>query len=253
MLVNSWSNALLVVLAMLVVMAGARLNARGATDAAVVLVLSTMTALVSTSLWISQGLYSGALLGYPVILIVAGMFSRVRFFVALLLFMLAFVVLLTCAALFGWQTFAPLPMGLGRMVNVSSILLVCACAVWILANDLRQTMQRLQLEILRVKASEASFTHLARHDALTNLPNRLQAVDHMEQAISWARQYQRRAALLFLDLDNFKTINDSLGHDAGDQLLKDVAERLRGAVGRGIRLVARAVMSFLSCLPMCLI
>ena len=230
-LVNSWSNALLVVLAMLVVMAGARLNARGATDAAVVLVLSTMTALVSTSLWISQGLYSGALLGYPVILIVAGMVSRVRFFVALLLFMLAFVVLLTCAALFGWQTFAPLPMGLGRMVNVSSILLVCACAVWILANDLRQTMQRLQLEILRVKASEASFTHLARHDALTNLPNRLQAVDHMEQAIVWARQYQRRAALLFLDLDNFKTINDSLGHDAGDQLLKDVAERLRGAVG----------------------
>ena len=86
---------------------------------AIVLVLGTMTAVVSVSLWISQGLYSGALLGYPVILIVAGMVSRLRLFVALLLFMLASVALITCAALFGWQHFVPQPMGLGRMVNVS--------------------------------------------------------------------------------------------------------------------------------------
>lgn len=229
-LANSWSNSLLVILAMLAVMVGARLNLRGATDAAIVLVLGTMTAVVSVSLWISQGLYSGALLGYPVILIVAGMVSRLRLFVALLLFMLASVALITCAALFGWQRFVPQPMGLGRMVNVSCILLVCACAVWILANDLRQTMQRLQREIQRVKASEASFTHLAQHDALTNLPNRLLVSDRMEQAIGQARRYGRRAALLYLDLDNFKTINDSLGHDAGDELLKEVAERLQGAV-----------------------
>ena len=229
-LANSWSNSLLVILAMLAVMVGARLNLRGATDAAIVLVLGTMTAVVSVSLWISQGLYSGALLGYPVILIVAGMVSRLRLFVALLLFMLASVALITCAALFGWQRFVPQPMGLGRMVNVSCILLVCACAVWILANDLRQTMQRLQREIQRVKASEASFTHLAQHDALTNLPNRLLVSDRMEQAIGQARRYGRRAALLFLDLDNFKNINDSLGHDAGDELLKEVAERLQGAV-----------------------
>ena len=229
-LANSWTNSLLVILAMLAVMVGARLNLRGATDAAIVLVLGTMTAVVSASLWLSQGLYSGALLGYPVILIVAGMVSRLRLFVALLLFMLASVALLTCAALFGWQHFVPLPMGLGRMVNVSCILLVCASAVWILANDLRQTMQRLQLEIQRVKASEASFTHLAQHDALTNLPNRLLVSDRMAQAIGQARRYGRRAALLYLDLDNFKNINDSLGHDAGDELLKEVAGRLQGAV-----------------------
>ncbi len=230
LLAHSWPNSLLVILALLALMLGMRLNLRGATDAAIILVLGVMTAVVSASLWLSQGLYSGALLAYPVILIVAGMVSRLRLFVGLLLFMLACVALITCAAVFGWRSFTPLPMGFGRMVNVSCILLVCACAVWILANDLRQTMRRLQLEIERVKASEASFTHLAQHDALTNLPNRLLACDRMAQAIGQARRYQRRAALLFLDLDNFKTINDSLGHDAGDQLLREVAGRLQGAV-----------------------
>ncbi len=230
LLAHSWPNSLLVILALLALMVGMRLNQRGATDAAIILVLGVMTAVVSASLWLSQGLYSGALLAYPVILIVAGMVSRLRLFVGLLLFMLACVALITCAAVFGWRSFTPLPMGFGRMVNVSCILLVCACAVWSLANDLRQTMQRLQLEIERVKASEASFTHLAQHDALTNLPNRLLACDRMAQAIGQARRYQRRAALLFLDLDNFKTINDSLGHDAGDQLLREVAGRLQGAV-----------------------
>lgn len=229
-LAHSWFNTLLVLLALALVVVGRQLNKRGATDMAIVLMLVSLTGLVTLSLWFSQGLYSGVLLSYPAILIVAGMVAPLRLFIGLLLGMLLSVAGMTYASLSGLLVFEPWPIGIGRMINVSSILVMCAVAVWLLANDLRRTLLRLQQEILRVKDSEANFTHLARHDALTNLPNRLLVSDRMEQAIGQAQRYDKRVALLFLDLDNFKTINDSLGHAAGDELLKEVALRLQDCV-----------------------
>ncbi|WP_373388476.1 putative bifunctional diguanylate cyclase/phosphodiesterase [Pseudomonas alcaligenes] len=235
---GQWWNSGLVLGALLAVLSGIVLIRRGRVDRAIVLVLFTHLAVITLSLWHSQGLYSGALLGYPVLLIVAGMVAPLRLFIGLLLAILAAVAGLTFAALSGLQTFTPQPLGIGRLVNVSALLVLGSVAVWLLANDLRITLLRLRQEILRVKDSEANFTHLAQHDALTNLPNRLLVRDRMEQAIGHARRDGKRVALLFLDLDNFKTINDSLGHDAGDELLLEVARRLREAV-RDIDTVSR--------------
>ncbi len=80
--------------------------------------------------------------------------------------------------------------------------------------------------------------HLAQHDFLTNLPNRMLLNDRIGQAISYAKRHETNVATLFLDLDNFKHINDSLGHEIGDQLLKSVAERLTSCV-RGSDTVSR--------------
>jgi len=82
-------------------------------------------------------------------------------------------------------------------------------------------------DITWLKQSEEKLEHLAHHDALTNLPNRLLLNSRLEHAIDHARRQSQRIAVLFLDLDRFKNINDSLGHPVGDELLKSIATRLQ--------------------------
>src|SRR5690606_4369119 len=91
-------------------------------------------------------------------------------------------------------------------------------------------------DISAIKNSEHELTHLAHYDPLTDLPNRLLFTDRTEQALASAQIHKRGCALLMIDLDHFKMINDSLGHSIGDQLLKGVAERLKAMVGPGITL-----------------
>jgi diguanylate cyclase (GGDEF)-like protein len=101
-----------------------------------------------------------------------------------------------------------------------------------------------QLMQSRLRERETSLVHaqrveyLAYHDGLTGLPNRSMFSKLLNQSISEGRRYSRGVAVAFLDLDRFKQINDSLGHDAGDQLLKEVASRLRSCV-RESDIVAR--------------
>lgn len=82
----------------------------------------------------------------------------------------------------------------------------------------------------RSRAMTEKMAHLAQHDFLTGLPNRMLLTERLSQAIGLAQRHRKQVALLFLDLDNFKRINDSLGHAIGDRLLQSVAERLTGCV-----------------------
>ena len=84
------------------------------------------------------------------------------------------------------------------------------------------------------KASALShrMSYLAQHDSLTDLPNRVLLSDRLTHAISLAQRRRKRMALLFLDIDRFKHINDTLGHEVGDRLLQSVARRLLGCVRR---------------------
>lgn len=85
-------------------------------------------------------------------------------------------------------------------------------------------------DITERKEAEQKITHMAHHDFLTGLPNRILFFDRLKQAISMAERNEQKGAVVFLDLDGFKRINDEIGHDAGDLLLQQVSQRLAGMI-----------------------
>ena len=105
-------------------------------------------------------------------------------------------------------------------------------------QDLKRINAALQSEIVERRQAERRAKDLATRDALTGLMNRRSLTEHLEHAIARASRQAERLALLFLDMDKFKSINDTLGHDAGDELLQQMAERIRNAV-RSADMVAR--------------
>jgi len=124
-------------------------------------------------------------------------------------------------------------------------ILQCASALsrkWANARALRQHVESLELVVTdRTRGLEAAnrkLRHLASHDALTGLPNRLLLDDRITQTIAQSDRQSHEFAVLVIDLDRFKIINDSLGHRAGDELLREVAQRLKNAV-RNVDTTAR--------------
>jgi diguanylate cyclase (GGDEF)-like protein len=105
-------------------------------------------------------------------------------------------------------TISPVRDGAGNIMGASKV-----------ARDISQRKEALE-----------RIEHLAHYDSLTGLPNRVLLADRMRVAIAQATRYSHRLALLFVDLDRFKLVNDSLGHEIGDKLLKVVAERMRSSV-----------------------
>ena len=103
--------------------------------------------------------------------------------------------------------------------------------IYVVLQAILAYYQRLLAEKERERAAqEERIRHQAYHDALTGLPNRASFTEHLEESMRRAKRAGWPLALLFLDLDLFKRVNDSLGHDAGDRLLRVAAERIRRAV-----------------------
>jgi diguanylate cyclase (GGDEF)-like protein/PAS domain S-box-containing protein len=93
-------------------------------------------------------------------------------------------------------------------------------------------------DVTQIKEDEEELRHRADHDVLTNLPNRYLFQDRMEQAVNRARRTHAKFAVLFIDIDDFKKVNDGLGHDAGDMVLREVSMRLVQC-GRDVDTVSR--------------
>lgn len=99
-----------------------------------------------------------------------------------------------------------------------------------LEAELRRTAEELTRSNHELKASEKRLRHLANHDPLTGLPNRKFFNETLDQLLEWGTDNHQLVSLLFLDLDGFKPVNDTMGHDVGDILLKAVAQRIKNCL-----------------------
>ena len=133
---------------------------------------------------------------------------------------------------FIWQPFAP---GDAVTLNVAPVLLIALAFAGLVVFLLAQRLGRNTMDL---EVSQAQAQHLALHDVLTGLPNRAMFESRLDAALARCRRDGSRLALLYLDLDRFKQVNDSLGHAAGDEVIREVARRLTSEI-RAYDTVAR--------------
>ncbi len=194
--------------------------------------VASLTAMVCALVWSNEGLNDAALLVFPGLLMFCGLLLPLRYFYGLLVYMLAFI------GLVGWRSMAggfapqidPSYTDGQRMMDLLLILAVSGLCIQMMISDLHKALHKSQQTTHALERSQANLTYMAQHDALTGLPNRRMGRDRISQAMQQAKRHGARVAVLFVDLDNFKSINDAYGHDFGDKFLKSVSERLLAAV-----------------------
>lgn len=207
------------------------ISKKGHTDLATMLVLSSMTLVISAFMWLNQGLRDPVLLCFPVTLMMAGLLSPRPYFFGLMAYMVLFSIGITLATDVYSLRLDQVPShAFSFMSDVLIVLIVAGLAVWFVANDLHLALHRLTLEMDAARKAQTEMTHFMQHDVLTGLPNRAHGIVLAESAMAQAREQQLQVGLLFVDLDYFKSINDSLGHTAGDDFLRQISGRLKRAV-----------------------
>ena len=200
---------------------------KGFIDQATTVLFIILVVVISALMWSYGGLQDETLLAFPIFLLFSAMLGNKKLFFVLLGYAVATTLAIGIANETGWHVNESPDGGLHSAILITILLLAISYSIWLLSNDLGSVFDKLTEENRRAKESQSRIQRLVHHDALTNLPNRLLAKERFEHAIAASKRKSTLVCLMYLDLDNFKAINDSLGHQSGDNFLKETASRLQ--------------------------
>lgn len=200
---------------------------QGKIDLAASYLLGTITVFIMYFMWSFEGLKDESLLAFPTILIFAAIIGDSRLFWSLLSLMILNIIALGYVNETGLFVTQFKKSSIESSLIVSVIILITSYSVWLLSKDMKRILAKYVAETKQVKASQEAIEKLVHHDNLTGLPNRVLARDRFKHAVEQAKRDSSLVCMMFIDLDNFKHINDSLGHQSGDQFLIKIAEKLK--------------------------
>jgi diguanylate cyclase (GGDEF)-like protein len=198
----------------------------GRRSGAIALMLTSLMGMVGLLMWQNGGLRDTSLLALPCLLVLAAMMGSRRLYFGLFATMIALVAAVLVANVQGWHTNRLPPLSTHTFVDIAAVMSVTCVVAWLMASDMRSALDAMNAQNTQMALAQERMALMATHDALTGLPNRSLARDRFEQAAATARRAGHSVAMLYLDLDNFKNVNDTLGHGSGDALLKQVSDRL---------------------------
>ena len=184
--------------------------------------LSVLTAVMAV---VEGGLYSVPVMCFPIIAIFAALHTQQSVFLSICGFFSVVVVLMAINHNYGWFE-GMVTSGSARMIDFLILVLISSYIAWSLGRDMKQSIAQLKFEHQQVVESRKLIQHLADTDSLTNLANRSYAITRFEAMQAELDLTHEEIGLYFVDLDNFKSINDMFDHYMGDKLLKIIAKRL---------------------------
>ncbi|MBN7819434.1 putative bifunctional diguanylate cyclase/phosphodiesterase [Bowmanella yangjiangensis] len=181
-------------------------------------------------MWVFYGLRDEVVMLLPAVMFFAAMLSGMRLMLWSFALNAINLLLLGSVGHFSqWHRVIP-EQDLNSAFLMLLLLGMTAYGIWTVVSQLRTTLDELRLENARYRDSQVQVAQLIHHDPLTGLANRLKAREIFETSVHAAKANQTMVALTFLDLDNFKSINDSLGHRLGDIYLQQVANKFKSTL-----------------------
>ncbi|WP_167883586.1 putative bifunctional diguanylate cyclase/phosphodiesterase [Leptospira ognonensis] len=192
------------------------------------LLLLVLTMGFSIFIWIDSGIRDTGLIAFSGILICAAALGANRLFAIILAYTIAFIMAMGYANITGLYIHNIRKLDYTIILDTILIYSTIGAIIWFLIHDLNESLVKATAEAAKANRSTLLVEHMVNHDLLTGLPNKILARDRFEQGYLHTKANQGKIALIVLDLDNFQTINDSLGHSIGDELILRVAHRLSG-------------------------